>query len=92
MRRALIALALALALSGCAAIAGPYESYVREFKALAARKAAQAQDEALEAAEWWMCRGASVGSINRRYGSSREHMAAWAVLCASSGRRVGHIY
>lgn len=38
----------------------------------------QAFDEGLENAEWFICDGASAGSIKRRYGRS---MALWAAFC-----------
>ena len=39
---------------------------------------AQAFDEGLENAEWFICSGASVGSIQRRYGTSMDR---WNALC-----------
>ena len=41
----------------------------------------KAMDEALIAAEFVICKGASVGSIQRRYGSSEKLSEAWRTLC-----------
>ncbi|KKK96965.1 hypothetical protein LCGC14_2657480 [marine sediment metagenome] len=43
--------------------------------------AAQAMDEGLINAEFFMCKAASVGSIQRRYGQSAELAGAWRTLC-----------
>lgn len=42
---------------------------------------AQAMDEALVNTEWFMCNGASIGAIKRRYGSDPERAAAWRAIC-----------
>lgn len=57
-------------LTGCAAI--------EEKK----QRGADLADGALENAEWIICRGVSVGSVLRRYGTNLELMEAWRVLCS----------
>ena len=42
---------------------------------------AQAMDEGLANAEFFICRAASVGSVYRRYGRSKETAEAWKTLC-----------
>jgi len=42
---------------------------------------AQAYDEGLVNAEFFMCKSASVGSVVRRYGVSIEKWEAWQELC-----------
>ncbi len=42
---------------------------------------AQAMDEGLINAEWFICISASVDSVIRRYGRSRETAEAWKTLC-----------
>ena len=44
-------------------------------------KAAEAYDEGLANAELFICRAASVGSVQRRYGRSRDLAEAWRALC-----------
>ncbi len=50
-------------------------------RAFVADKGAQAMDESLVNTEWWICNGASVGSIRRRYGSTAKRAMAWQTLC-----------
>jgi hypothetical protein len=47
-----------------------------------ATQGAKANDEALESAEFVICRGISVGAWMRRYGSDLEKSRAWRVLCS----------
>jgi len=47
-------------------------------------KVSKANDTALQGAETILCRGASVGSIMRKYGSDPQKAAAWRTLCISS--------
>ena len=42
---------------------------------------AQAMDEGLVNAEFFVCQAASVGSVMRRYGASAEKAEAWRALC-----------
>ncbi len=42
---------------------------------------AKANDEGLDNAEGWICDGASVGSVKRRYGQSQEKADAYKALC-----------
>jgi hypothetical protein len=65
----LIPMAAAL-LTGCAGQLG----YMAD-------RGADVSDEALVAAEWGICRAASVGSVLRRYGTDPERMAAWQMMC-----------
>ncbi len=43
------------------------------------QKAAESADKALNAALWYICRGASVGAIQRKYGTRPE---AYKSLCS----------
>lgn len=43
------------------------------------QKAAEAADKTLNAALWYICRGASVGAIQRKYGTRPE---AYKSLCS----------
>ncbi len=45
-------------------------------------KGAQAMDQGLTNAEWFICRAASVGAIRRRYGSDPVRAEAYRVLCS----------
>lgn len=49
-----------------------------------ATRGAEAFDEGLANAEWFICNAASVGSIDRRYGRDPELAQAWRVLCRDS--------
>ena len=44
-------------------------------------KGAQAFDEGLKNAEWFICEAASVGSIKRRYGVSRSRAKSYNEFC-----------
>ena len=46
-----------------------------------ADKGAQAYDEGLGNAEWYICNAASIGSIRRRYGTSEDRAALYRSLC-----------
>ena len=46
-----------------------------------AEEGAQAYDEGLANAVWFMCNAASVGSIKRRYGRTKEDAAAYKAIC-----------
>ncbi len=75
--RARLAAALtALALTGCTGFAPRIE------------QAADAYDTSLGAAELWICRGASVGSVMRSYAVSDEMWASWKALCGYTGSDV----
>ncbi len=47
----------------------------------AIKKGAKANDDALIAAEFVICRGASIGAILRRYGKDKAAMEGWKLLC-----------
>ena len=44
-------------------------------------KGAQAYDEGIENAEWFLCNAASVGSIRRKFGRDERMSAAYNTLC-----------
>ncbi len=46
-------------------------------------KGAQAMDEGLRNAEFFICRAASVGAVMRRYGTTGEKARAWRILCST---------
>ena len=46
---------------------------------------AQAYDQGLENAEWFLCQAASIGSLRRRYGRAAETAAAYNALCEGPG-------
>ncbi len=52
-------------------------------------KGAQAYDEGLENAEWFICHAASIGSIRRRYGRDADMAAAYKRLCTPTVDVVG---
>lgn len=76
MKALLCASAIALALGGCG-FTGTGDS-VRQG---VATKGAQAYDEGLANAEWFICQAASVGSVKRRYGKTQQDAAAYQALC-----------
>ena len=70
---ALLSVALAVLLSGCA-------SYGLAKTAIAV-EGAKASDEARITAEWTLCNGISVGAWRRGYADNNTKASAWAVLC-----------
>jgi hypothetical protein len=72
-----------LLLGGCGLT--PQSEAVRD---LAASSGAQAYDEGLANAEWFVCQAASVGSVQRRYGAAPDLAAAWRSLCLGAGEPV----
>ena len=46
---------------------------------------AQAMDEGLRNAEWFMCSAASIGSVKRRYGKTQDTADAYNTLCGLEG-------
>lgn len=70
------ALVLLLPLTGCAGLAPGVQ------------RAADAYDDSLAAAEVWMCRGASIGSVVRAYGRDDASWEAWRTLCGYDGADV----
>lgn len=77
--KAIPILILTVILTGCATSLG---TGARDY---ATSRAAEAYDESLHNAELWVCRGASAGSVIRRYGVSEDYWAAWLKLCRYSG-------
>jgi hypothetical protein len=71
-----IIVALLLALAGCGFTPGGQA--VREG---VATYGAQAMDEGLVNAEWFVCEAASVGSIKRRYGKTKTTADAYRGFC-----------
>ncbi len=69
-----------LTLGGCG-----FTSYGDLARDLASEKGAQAMDEGLVNAEWFLCKGASVGAVQRRYGQNSAKADAWKELCLDSG-------
>jgi hypothetical protein len=50
-------------------------------RAVVKERGAQAFDEGLKNAEWYICKGASVGSVQRQYGETQETADTWRRLC-----------
>lgn len=61
---------------------------VRDF---IANEGAKAYDEGLVNAEFFLCRAASVGSVQRRYGRTPETAEAWRVLCFGDGAAAAEV-
>ena len=62
-----------LFLSGCASI--------DSVKKTIAMKGAEISDDALTDAVWWTCKGASIGSVQRRYGQTRDRAIMYREFC-----------
>ncbi len=69
-----LAAAAALLLAGCGGAA-------QQAREVIATEGATAYDEGLVNAEFFVCRAASVGSVQRRYGRSADLAEAWRTLC-----------
>lgn len=72
------AIVVLLLLSGCGFTA--QGDFARETVRV---KGAQAYDEGIENAEWFLCNAASVGAIRRRYGRDEKIAEAYKTLCSS---------
>lgn len=72
----LVLIVVTALLSACAGISS--------LETAVAKDGAAAADNALQVAEFAMCRGITVGAWVRRYGNSADSAAAWRTLCASS--------
>ena len=72
----LIASLLAGPLAGCGFTAAGEQA-----REAIATEGAQAYDEGLVTAEFFVCQAASVGSVQRRYGRSAHLAEAWRTLC-----------
>lgn len=70
------AIGLALFLAGCGFT--PQGDLARE---TLVTKGAQAADEGLVNAEWFVCQAATIGSVKRKYGVSRERADAYNRFC-----------
>ncbi len=70
------AILLFLAMGGCGLT--PQGDYARS---TVATKGAEIMDSGLDSAHWFICYGASVGRIKRRYGKSQEMADIYWGLC-----------
>ncbi len=73
----MIIMVILILLSGCARFNTGF--------AAGTDKAAQAADSALNSSLWYVCKGASVGAVNRRFGSAPS---AYKALCAGAAMGV----
>jgi len=69
---ALVVIVLTINLQGCG---------IDQIRTTVATKGAEVNDQLLHDAEFWICKGASVGSVRRKYGRSSEDATAWQALC-----------
>lgn len=69
-------LALVVLFTGCAELSA--------VKSGIATHGASAADDALEAAEWGVCKAPTMGAWQRRYGSLPDKADGWRRLCGSS--------
>jgi len=46
---------------------------------------AQAYDEGLENAEWFICNAVSIGAVRRKYGKTEERAQTYRRLCQGAG-------
>lgn len=76
MMGAVVAMAAAFAVGGCARLSP-------ELAALNIQ-GAQAADKILADAEFVMCRGITVGAWTRRYGRDEQKAGAWKTICGGS--------
>lgn len=76
MMRKVFAVSVLLGLSACG-----FTPQGEAFRQEVSQRGAQAFDQGLENAEWFICQAASVGSIKRRYGRDQEAADAWQKLC-----------
>lgn len=76
MKWFIIAIGL-LAISGCANFDLGKQAVVA--------KATEWSDDALNDAIWWTCKGASVGSVQRKYGMSVDRASMYKVFCFGQG-------
>ena len=51
-------------------------------------KGAKAYDEGLANVNWFLCNGASIGSVRRWMGNDIEKAKAWSVICADGNASV----
>lgn len=79
-----IALLLLLALQGCG-----QTQYGNIARSVVTDRGAEVADEGLANAEWFVCSAATIGSVKRKYGVSRERAEAYNRFCPdTSGARV----
>ena len=72
-----IGLALVLLVAGCGQT--PFGDQMRD---MVKQRGVMIMDQGLTNSEWFMCEGASVGSIKRRYGGTK--VQAYKDLCATN--------
>ena len=76
----------ALMIAGTVVVAGcgftPQGDFVRN---AVSEQGAQAFDAGLVNAEWFICQAASIGSVKRHYGQSKEAADAYNELCDQAG-------
>lgn len=76
--RFILAAGLVALLAGCG-----FTPQGDAFRQGIATRGAQAYDEGLTNAEWFMCNAASIGSIKRKYGVSETKAQAYKTLCGA---------
>lgn len=76
---AALALVLGVPLAGCGLT--PEGALIRD---TVAAKGAQAYDEGLENAEWFICNAASIGAVRRKYGRDPKSAETYTNLCSPS--------
>jgi len=52
---------------------------------IAIQKAQAAYDKSLDNSVWWLCNGASVGSIRRKFGGTANSADLYKRLCSANG-------
>ncbi len=80
MRQAIVMMGLAVLLAACG-----FTDTGNRARDFAVSEGARAYDAGLANAEFFLCRAASVGSVQRRYGRNTETAQAWRVLCLGNG-------
>lgn len=79
--RAILACAILVSVTACS-------QRVDTFRETLKSGGAELADQVLDDAEFIICRGATVGSIMRRYGSDVELARAWRTICVFSPEAV----
>lgn len=80
MKIASVLACLSVALGACG-----FTSTGERVRQGAATHGAAAMDEGLVNAEWFICSAASIGSVKRRYGKTKETADAYNTLCGLEG-------
>lgn len=66
-----------LAISGCASVDMVKQTVIA--------KAVKVSDKALNDAIWWTCKGASIGSVQRKYGMTADRADMYKEFCVGQG-------